>query len=381
MKRWLVHILLAVIMVGPGVSGSQAAPNDLRDKYQDVKKQLEQGQGKLDQIKQAESITLEELEITTRELDRVSRELKNFRARLSRTRQKLSGLQADISKLQDKVSLRKDWIRRKLQAMQRHGKYGDVLLMLGSSDDLPQLLRRWHYLGVLASVEAAVLEELKRDVNALREKKEELARIEKRLELEEADVRLTERKLRQQKQMRLAMLNKIRKQEKTYERMLRELRKSAARMQKLIQQSEGGAYYGDSNFRRSKGRLPWPVEGRVAIPYGTQKDPEFNTPVFRNGIYISTFQDSVARAVHPGRVVYADWFKGYGQLVIINHGGGYHSLYANLSEIFLKAGDIIERDARIGKVGTSGMLDSPSLYFEVRYKGRPLNPSRWLKDK
>jgi septal ring factor EnvC (AmiA/AmiB activator) len=80
-------------------------------------------------------------------------------------------------------------------------------------------------------------------------------------------------------------------------------------------------------------------------------------------------------------VVYADWFKGYGQLVIVNHGQGYHSLYGNLSEIFLKAGDIIERDTKIGRVGTSGMLDRPSLYFEVRYKGRPLNPSQWLARK
>ena len=78
-------------------------------------------------------------------------------------------------------------------------------------------------------------------------------------------------------------------------------------------------------------------------------------------------------------MVFAEWFKGYGKMVIVNHGGGYHTLYASLSEIFTKVGDIIKRKQTIGRVGRSGIMNSPGLYFELRYKGKPLDPLQWLQ--
>jgi len=78
-------------------------------------------------------------------------------------------------------------------------------------------------------------------------------------------------------------------------------------------------------------------------------------------------------------VIFAEWFKGFGQLIIINHGSGYHTLYGNLAEIFSKVGDIIRENQVIGKVGTSGVISGPGMYFEIRYKGKPLDPAQWLK--
>ena len=88
-----------------------------------------------------------------------------------------------------------------------------------------------------------------------------------------------------------------------------------------------------------------------------------------------------AKAIYTGKVVYADWFKGYGKVIIVNHGGGYHSVYANLDEIYLKPGDIVKRHQAIGKIGNSGTINAPALYFEIRYKGKPLNPLQWLAKK
>jgi septal ring factor EnvC (AmiA/AmiB activator) len=82
--------------------------------------------------------------------------------------------------------------------------------------------------------------------------------------------------------------------------------------------------------------------------------------------------------VHNGKVVFAEWFKGYGQLVIVNHGDGYHTLYGSLSEIFTSVGDIIKGKQILGRVGNSGLLNSSGLYFELRYKGKPLDPLQWL---
>ena len=163
--------------------------------------------------------------------------------------------------------------------------------------------------------------------------------------------------------------------------MLAELKEASKRLLDLIEKSARTDTYtgAGAGLTRLKGKLPWPVEGRIAVPYGTQRDPQFSTPVFRNGVHIKTPENSDAKSVYEGKVIFAEWFKGFGQLVIINHGNGYHTLYGNLSEIFSHVGDIIRENQVIGKVGTSGILNAPGLYFEIRYKGKPLDPAQWLK--
>ena len=142
---------------------------------------------------------------------------------------------------------------------------------------------------------------------------------------------------------------------------------------------KGDDFLEDSSFSRLKGKLPWPVSGSIAIRYGTQVDPLFNLPVFRSGIHIKASSGSNVKAVHEGKVVFADDFKGYGQLVIISHGNGYHTLYGSLSRIFLKNGAIIKDNQALGEVGESNTLGTPGLYFEVRYKGKSLDPQQWLR--
>ena len=177
------------------------------------------------------------------------------------------------------------------------------------------------------------------------------------------------------------ILSSVRNEKITRQKMLSELKEAAAKMLEIIRESSKTDDYAAKGIGNLKGKLPWPSEGKVAIPYGQQKDLQFDTPVFRNGIHIQTDASAEARAVHAGKVIFADWFKGFGQLVIVNHGSGYHTLYGNLSEIFSHVGDIIKENQLIGRVGTSGILNAPGIYFEIRYKGRPLDPIQWLKRK
>jgi septal ring factor EnvC (AmiA/AmiB activator) len=128
-----------------------------------------------------------------------------------------------------------------------------------------------------------------------------------------------------------------------------------------------------------KGKLSWPVSGKLAIRYGSQVDPVFNLPVFRSGIHIKSESGTSVKAVWSGRVVYAAEFKGYGKMVVISHGAGYHSLYGNLSKIFLRNDAIIKENEPVGEVGDSVAIGGSGLYFEIRYKGKPLDPQQWLR--
>ena len=180
------------------------------------------------------------------------------------------------------------------------------------------------------------------------------------------------------------LLSSIRTKRKNYEETIKDLEQSSKKLQKMIKalaKKKIPASVSGKGFRASKRQLPWPIRGKVIVPFGKYKDPKFNITVFKNGIEIKAAPKDRPRAIAGGNIVYADWFKGYGLLLIINHGGGYHSLYGNLAEIFNKTGDIINKGTVIGKVGKSRILNIPSLYFEIRYKGKPINPMQWLKKK
>jgi septal ring factor EnvC (AmiA/AmiB activator) len=133
-------------------------------------------------------------------------------------------------------------------------------------------------------------------------------------------------------------------------------------------------------FKSLKGRLPWPVQGGILIQNSNQKESDEITPIRDEGIKIEASAGSKAKSVAGGRVVYADSFKGLGMLVIIDHGSGYHSLYGNLQNFSIRTGDLLVEGMDIGTISKSEDAETPSLYFEIRYKGKPINPLNWLKN-
>jgi septal ring factor EnvC (AmiA/AmiB activator) len=370
---------LLVFSLMPGAAFSESE-KDVKERYRGVQKEIKSKEARLKRAEKVEDITLKDIDELDRRLHSVSRELKKHRRELGKTRKDVSLLEGEVARLREKLEFRRRVMKRKLRAMHRYEKFGDALLVLGAAGDIPQIMRRWRYLESLARHEGEMVRGYNDDLRELGRRQARLHGLERKLAAEEEQVLRNREKLAARKKEKQRLLASVRREKESFERVLKDLRKSSARLAKLMREYEASSAYAPSaDFRKLKGRLPWPVPGLVSVPYGSQKDPRFNTAIFRNGITIEGDEDELARAVHGGKVVYADWFKGYGQLVIVNHGGGYHTLYANLSDIFLKTGDIIDNKTQIGRIGTSGLVDRPSLYFEIRYKGKPLNPSQWLK--
>jgi septal ring factor EnvC (AmiA/AmiB activator) len=343
-----------------------------------VQEEIKTQKENISRAKQVEGATLDEIDRTNRQLAVVEKKLRSYRDRIESTKRDIIKVKAEVSALQADIDSRKDWMKRKLRAMYKYGRASDTLLVILAADNFSQFLRRWKYLEVLTSYEREEVEEFRKALAALAEKQESLDGLYARLRSDEDKAIQTRNILSMKKKQKAVILASVRKEKGAYERMLSDLKKTSKDLLEIIKESERAKFL-QKGFRNLKGSLQWPVQGTVAVPYGSQEDPRFKTPIFRNGIYIASPDGATARAVYSGKVVFADWFKGYGQLVIVNHGEGYHSLYANLSEIFLKTGDIIESDREIGRVGDSSMFDKPALYFEIRYNGKPLNPVQWLK--
>ena len=127
-----------------------------------------------------------------------------------------------------------------------------------------------------------------------------------------------------------------------------------------------------------RNRFPWPVNGSVLTRFGSQRHPQFGTTVFRRGIDIEARTGDEVRAVHDGQVVYADWYKGYGRLVIVDHGEGLYTLYGNLSQLEVGGGDRVTRGKVVGLAGDTGSLKGSKLYFEIRRNGEAEDPLLWL---
>jgi septal ring factor EnvC (AmiA/AmiB activator) len=345
-----------------------------------MQKEMETHKEKLEQAKRHEHSVLEDLDATNRRLAEIEANLRKQQQRLRTTQSEMRKIEKEIAATSGELERKKKWMKMRLRAMHRYGQSGDVLLLLTSTDDMAGLMRRWKYLEKISLRERKVIEDFSENLKGLGEKEKQLEVLTSQLRRDEERIRLSEAALSEKKRDKETVLASVRREKSTHEKLIRELQESSKRLLDIIRKLEEKETYEGKGFPALKGSLAWPVNGKVAIPYGSQKDPKFNTPVFRNGIHIKTDEGSV-RAVYSGKVVFADWFKGYGNLVIVNHGEGYHTLYGNLSETFLKVGDIIRVKDVVGKVGESGLLNAPSLYFEVRYKGKPLDPMQWLKRK
>ncbi len=371
----LVFLVLCFLLLAYTSSLFAANP---QAEYKKIKKEIREQKKKIEKVERRERSILTELEETGKDLSTVQGDLRKYRRRLKNTEAQIAKVEADISLSRGSIERQREWIKRKLRAMQKSRYPDDFLLLLSGADDFCELMKGWKNLEYIALYENRILNGYKENLKGLQDKEKQLKDLSSELVKNTEKVRAKEAELTGKKQNKVELLASVRKEKSSYEKMLIELKEASRKLYEIIQRSDKDTYRA-KGFSGLRGKLPWPVNGKVAIPYGSSRDPQFNTPVFRSGIFIQTGDDSSAKAVHAGKVVFAEWFKGYGQLMIVNHGNGYHTLYGSLSEIFSKVGDIINSGQVIGRVGDSGVLNAPGLYFEVRYKGKPLDPLQWLK--
>ena len=370
-------LAVVLLLLFPSVS-STANPDE---EFKKIQEQIREQKKKLSETLLRESSVLDELDTVNVHLSKVEADLRKYRKIMRHTESEIATVNREISKTRENLERQKDWLARKLRIMQRYGYAGDMVMLLMSAEDVSQMMRVWKYLENLTRHEHSILAAYRANLKSLDEKSEKLRTLKAELERNTEKIMAKENEMGEKKREKELILSSVRTEKSSRRKMIAELNEAAQKLLDIIRESSRTDDYSAKGFGRLKGKLSWPSDGKIAIPYGSQKDPQFDTPVFRNGIHIQTDASADARSVYAGKVIFAEWFKGFGQLVIVNHGSGYHTLYGNLSEIFSRVGDIIKDNQIIGKVGTSGTLNAPGLYFEIRYKGKPLDPVQWLKRK
>ena len=359
-----------------------AAPGqDRQDELDALRDRIEDSRERVTSHEADERALLEQLEDVDRRLTEVIRERDQARRDVAAAQARVDALGPDLQKAKRSLASTQRALSARAVALYRGGELGPVRVLF-SSASLPEMLSRASALRVLVRHDAALVARHAEERDRLEavEAKERVALEERRA----ADERLAghAKQLAGERKEKGVILARVRADRTTERRLLLELEQAAQALEETIRTlgsraSSGGVGEG---FRERKGRLAPPVVASVIERFGKVVDPEFKTTTFRSGIDFGADAGERVLAVAPGLVRFAGWFRGYGRIVIVDHGDGFHTISGHLDEIHVKVGTPVEEGEPLGTVGETGSLYGPSLYFELRENGQPVDPEPWLLD-
>jgi septal ring factor EnvC (AmiA/AmiB activator) len=310
-----------------------------------------------------------ELEVRLR-----AEELREIQIGLQRTQEQLDATVKRVKDLEAQVERERPVLSARARALYKLGELSYLRLLL-SVERPTDIFRGYRFVTALARRDNQRIAAFRADLHALAATRADLeVRTREALALREGRER-ARRALDADRRRKTALLTQIVERKETNAAYLAELQEAEDRLSGLFEgMAEGEVTVPVAAF---KGSLPWPAAGRVRSTFGRHKHPKFDTYTVQNGIEIEARIDAPVTAVHEGTVVFAERFKGYGLMVVVDHGGKHHSLYAHLGEARVQPGQRVAAGDVIGTVGTA--LEGSGLYFEMRFQGKPEDPLEWLR--
>lgn len=321
----------------------------------------------------------QQLVATERRISELTRERRSLRVQADEQQQRLTELQQQENELADTLEQQRDSLKKQIRAAWMEGDAPALKILLNEIEPgmIARTMTYYEYLSrdTVKRLEAfqASLRELKVTRAAVQASRVELAKTE--ASLEQRQQQLTD--TRKQREQTLAALDVDIRTRRGEREDLDADRKRLERLLEEVQQAIASIPAPNESrpFKSLRSSLPWPADGRVVSNYGaTYAEGKLR----RNGFIMNTREETDIKAVHYGRVVFANWLRGFGLITIIDHGDGYLTLYGYSSSLFTAPGDWVAAGETIALAGRTGGTDDPALYFEVRQNGKPVNPRSWL---
>jgi septal ring factor EnvC (AmiA/AmiB activator) len=381
-KRWIragIGCFLLGWLFAFGMSDLWAARTDQIEKditqkkkdLKDIKKEINLTKEKEKEIRGKESSILGTLHLLEVELYQKEKELKQMEAQLVQTRERLRQTKHQVVMLSNRMERTKEELFSRLIALYKMGRIPTEGFLLTSQSYL-DLLMLDKYFRVIIDYDTRLIGTYRYQV-ALKERyQEELTQDQFQFQRNISEIEKKKKEITKVSGEKRALLKSIQNQKVVYQKVIVELEERAKELQALIGKLERGKShlaYGKSKHEALKGKLSSPVQGKV-ISLFKEKG--------QNGIEIKAPMGAEIRAVLSGKILYADWFKGFGNIVIIDHGNHTFTVSGYCSELLKKPGDAVSQGETIALVGSAGSLKGPCLYFEIRHHGKPQDPMEWL---
>jgi septal ring factor EnvC (AmiA/AmiB activator) len=369
----------------PSASAAPGAKQDISEfekRLARINGQISDLRARIDAEALKESTVLSSLARINLNKDLVEREIAAQNVQMERARAEQAAVQSRVRDLRAELDEENAAIEKTLVTLYKFGRLNFFHFLL-QAQNFEAYTVQSKRLGLLARYEEDTVAGYLRTLTELGEAESQLAAKKKDVAAILRATNLKKQELEAEQAKNADLVQQIRKNRATYEQTLRELRESADQLQVMMAKIAAQEWALPSAFvplYEVRGKIGWPLEGRVVTAFGLQKHPRFNTIIMNTGIEIAPAKDkSLIAAVHSGKVVYADYFQGYGNLLILDHGMTYYTLYGHCSQFLVIVGDMVRAGQPIALVGDSGSLNGECLYFELRYKTKALDPLQWLK--
>jgi len=356
--------------------------SDFEQRLSRINGQIKDLKARIEAEARKESSVLSSLARVNLNKNLVQKELAAQNVELERARADLASIQADIRIIRANLVRERESIEKTLVTLYKFGRL-DFFQFLLQARNIETYASESKNLAILARHQEDVvsrflfsLDEQRAAEAALDSKQRDLAEMVRAANLKKQELETEARKY-------AALVQETRKNKDTFNQTLEELSASAEELQRMMNKIINQEWVLPAAFvplYERRGQLPWPLEGKVITNFGFERHPDFQTMVMNKGLEIIPGKDkSLILSVHTGKVVYADYFQGYGNLLIVDHGMTYYSLYGHCAEFLVAVGDMVRAGQPLALVGDTGSLKGECLYFEIRYKTKALDPLQWLK--
>lgn len=385
---------LCFLLIGTSVHA------DVRDELKGIKSQIKEKQQLLKKTKKVESKVSSDLVHIEKNLKEKETNLLHLSSELKTVESGISGTRKRIQQTVTELEFKKAEIARRVSSLYKAGEMGNVRMFF-SSGSIPQAIENQRFMQSVIENDKKLFIDYQNRLLQLEVLKDSLEKDAARKEKLSERIMAKKLEIESEKSKKTAILTQVRQDKKEYQSSLKELQANAKRLQSMVERLEarsrkgyteksdkkklvpGGDRYqppvADKGFGAQRGRLALPASGAIASRFGKHKHPEFNSFTFNNGITITAPMNADIKAVFDGEVIFAEKFKGYGNMLIIDHGGGFFTLYAHAARIDRKVGASVRKNEVVAHVGDTDSTDGAKLYFEIRYQGKPIDPGPWLQ--
>jgi septal ring factor EnvC (AmiA/AmiB activator) len=375
-----------ILILGLSVLAAQESlppPQDLgqvKNRLAQIQAALTAVDQQMDALKKRRKGVLVELQSISLQADRVRAQAEQARLKRDQAQLEVQSITRKKEAINQEILQRREELRKEVRWMQALGPLGDLGL-LTSFASFEQYLVQGRYLAFLRNQERNRLDRIQQLQSDLAKREAEIQEAFKRLGREEEEALRLQASLRLNEERLEGFLDGLKLDETRQKEVQAELAEEALQLERMLTQLLGkprtDTYEPPTAFAKLQGDLPQPTPGTLAQAYGEHLHPKFHTKTMQSGLLIAGVPGAPVTAVADGKVVYADIYQSFGPMVILDHGGGFFTLYTHLRGITAGKGQILKQGETLGTVGVT--VDGPRLGFEIRHQTQAQDPNRWLK--
>ncbi len=380
MANMLLRLLIVSLVLHPGMASAADELDESRERLDKLQRQIRTTLEGL-RNKQSEGGALAE------DLERLTAEVRRIERLERKSQQQLAELQAQIKlkrnaleKLDASRDQTEQQIRSRLVVLYKTGEVGLIRALLAETESPRDIAEKYAFLSRMVRHDRDLLDQYRMQMQEHRAGLDDLEVMEKKQSAVVLRRNREQETLQKARRSKKVLLTEVTQDAKSLEKLLQGLRAKATRLNELVKKLETDQVqpYTENRqgFLSQKGRLLWPVPGKLRVGFGTSRHGDLGTLIESHGFDIETAVGTPVNAAASGKVIFANSLRGYGKLMIVDHGSKYYTLYAHMERFTKQVGDPV---AAAEVIAYSGYEGRDAVYFEIRQGGKPLNPGDWLK--